>query len=288
MIFALACVLPVVPPEPDADGDGYTVEEGDCDDGRASVYPGATETCDGVDDDCDGTVDVDVCFAYDPGEEDGASVVGESGIGDSVLVGEFDGDTIPDLLAVGHLGLTPGVCLIAGARLTSAGMPFDSRWVIELSATVSGMPEFNRFASCCVKVASSWSLGRRLRKRVIGGCRQSEKHAALAETFIIGQHFCAWRHQPRRRAAEQPAHIAKATRARHENPFANGTPRLGAGFKDAAHRLIARHQRIAHARKMRHAAGPQETLGASADAAVVDSHDNVGLARIGQSETPQT
>ncbi|MFH1468368.1 MAG: MopE-related protein [Pseudomonadota bacterium] len=59
---------------PDADGDGYgangmSVEvcsvvagvvaaDGDCDDGDATIHPGASEWCNGVDDDCDGDVDV--------------------------------------------------------------------------------------------------------------------------------------------------------------------------------------------------------------------------------------
>jgi hypothetical protein len=41
----------------DADGDGYTVAGGDCDDANASVYPGAIEVSNGIDDDCDGFVD---------------------------------------------------------------------------------------------------------------------------------------------------------------------------------------------------------------------------------------
>ncbi|MFH1467624.1 MAG: N-acetylmuramoyl-L-alanine amidase [Pseudomonadota bacterium] len=42
----------------DADGDGWTVAEGDCDDGSIWAYPGATEcACDHVDNDCDGLVD---------------------------------------------------------------------------------------------------------------------------------------------------------------------------------------------------------------------------------------
>ena len=37
----------------DADGDGWTVGEGDCDDGDPTVHPGADEICDGLDNDCD-------------------------------------------------------------------------------------------------------------------------------------------------------------------------------------------------------------------------------------------
>ncbi len=43
----------------DGDGDGYLVEDGDCDDDDASVHPSATESCNGVDDDCDGDTDED-------------------------------------------------------------------------------------------------------------------------------------------------------------------------------------------------------------------------------------
>jgi large repetitive protein len=36
---------------------GYTTTSTDCDDTKAAVYPGATETCNSTDDDCDGTTD---------------------------------------------------------------------------------------------------------------------------------------------------------------------------------------------------------------------------------------
>jgi hypothetical protein len=40
----------------DEDGDGYSTCDGDCDDRRETANPGATELCNGRDDDCDGVV----------------------------------------------------------------------------------------------------------------------------------------------------------------------------------------------------------------------------------------
>ena len=44
-------------PGVDADGDCFTECQGDCNDGAASVYPGASELCDGLDNDCNGSID---------------------------------------------------------------------------------------------------------------------------------------------------------------------------------------------------------------------------------------
>ncbi len=61
----------------DDDGDGVTEDEGDCDDGDDEVFPGAQEVCNGVDDDCDDTIDeedpdlVDGTTWYQDGDGDG-------------------------------------------------------------------------------------------------------------------------------------------------------------------------------------------------------------------------
>lgn len=41
---------------------GSVINAGDCDDHNAAVHPGATETCNGIDDDCDGGVDEGLTF----------------------------------------------------------------------------------------------------------------------------------------------------------------------------------------------------------------------------------
>jgi len=68
LLWLAACVPGLAPddlpsnPDHDHDGDGFVespaaASGGDCDDGDASVFPGAQETCDELDQDCDGRVD---------------------------------------------------------------------------------------------------------------------------------------------------------------------------------------------------------------------------------------
>jgi len=65
----------------DADGDGYTAEDGDCDDNNSLVHPGAEELCDGADNNCDGEVDEEVLTTF-YADEDG------DGFGDPEAVAE--------------------------------------------------------------------------------------------------------------------------------------------------------------------------------------------------------
>lgn len=61
-IEALEQIIENINLNPDYDNDGFTTIQGDCDDNDPSVYPGAEELCDGVDNDCNGQIDEnDVC-----------------------------------------------------------------------------------------------------------------------------------------------------------------------------------------------------------------------------------
>ena len=64
----------------DDDGDGFSEEEGDCNDDNSAVYPGAVEAANGVDDDCDGVID------------EGSDAFDDDGDGYTELGGDCDDD----------------------------------------------------------------------------------------------------------------------------------------------------------------------------------------------------
>ena len=59
--------------------DGYSAVGGDCDDGDTAVHPAATETCNELDDDCDGEVDEDLASTWSI-DEDGDGWGGDEGV----------------------------------------------------------------------------------------------------------------------------------------------------------------------------------------------------------------
>ncbi|MBN1334653.1 MAG: FG-GAP repeat protein [Deltaproteobacteria bacterium] len=110
----------------DADQDGWTVGEGDCDDADPDVHPEAEEICgDGVDNNCNGSADGcglwgDVSLA-----EAGARLDGEGDLdlaGDALtFVQDLTGDGHPDLV-VGGADRSASVYLVSGLDVQSASL----------------------------------------------------------------------------------------------------------------------------------------------------------------------
>jgi hypothetical protein len=84
------CRLLIEYPSTDLDGDGFTAQN-DCDDSNATVFPGAAELCDNLDNDCDGWTDEDVFISYFFQDTDGDGF----GNADSALLLCMPLDTIP-------------------------------------------------------------------------------------------------------------------------------------------------------------------------------------------------
>ncbi len=91
---------------------GYVVTDGDCDDGEMTVFPGATEACDGADQDCDGAADEGFdadadgladCFdteQCDGLDNDGDAEIDEADAADApTWYGDGDGDGYGDAAA---------------------------------------------------------------------------------------------------------------------------------------------------------------------------------------------
>jgi len=90
----------------DADGDGFMVDEGDCDDDDPDVHPNATEVCNGRDDNCDGEIDEGlVTEGYYDGDGDGWGDLNQPAFGCPNDLGDYveeshdcddqDGNTYP-------------------------------------------------------------------------------------------------------------------------------------------------------------------------------------------------
>ncbi|MCP4803711.1 MAG: hypothetical protein GY913_14940 [Proteobacteria bacterium] len=93
-------------PLTDADGDGVAAEDGDCDDADAAVYPGRTEDCNGLDDNCNDIIDEGfddtdadgLADCMDTEDCDGLDNDGDGGVDEGFE--DADGDGVADCIGV--------------------------------------------------------------------------------------------------------------------------------------------------------------------------------------------
>jgi hypothetical protein len=97
----------------DADGDGVC-DASDCAPGNASVYPGAVELCDGIDNDCDGVIDERTALDFD-------------GADDHVLVGSW----FPEQVFTIEMWLKPGSTQNMFANIVDNNHATNVRWVCQ-------------------------------------------------------------------------------------------------------------------------------------------------------------
>lgn len=117
-------------PSGDYDGDGWSVDDGDCDDYDPNSHPGmATDACDGTDNDCDSAVDEDFDEdGYEPNEDEGFPLGDLTGKSD-VLYGYLYPTTEFDSF---EFEVADGWWDYFGIDITLAGVPFDTDLGINL------------------------------------------------------------------------------------------------------------------------------------------------------------
>lgn len=152
----------------DDDGDGFSEADGDCNDGDDTIFPGAPETIDGVDESCDGRIDDGTTAFDDDGdgvsEDDGdcfdgnaLAFPGATGFhavdrGDGSFDYNCDGETTPSIGVFSCL-FTPAGTDGLGCDVLSPGTSFDGPTGCGASVTVynsciGGAPASICLASC--------------------------------------------------------------------------------------------------------------------------------------------
>ncbi|AKF03255.1 MopE-related protein [Sandaracinus amylolyticus] len=190
--------VPGAQPGEDDDGDGHAalasscldapgaLPKDDCDDSRAATYPGAFESCNGIDDDCDGVVD----------ELDGSTVAGTGCVPRAIAAGDAHTCAIrPDGRVVCWGGNTSGELGDTAAAADEA----------VLVGGVEGAREIDAGAgTTCARgaddVLTCWGWDGLLGPRttlgfpaVAGGFGRLAGLGAVSDFSLGGQHACAVR-----------------------------------------------------------------------------------------------
>ena len=114
----------------DQDGDGLSADDGDCDESDPSIFPGADEAWDGVDEDCDDVVDELAPAAADATVT--ASVDELLGYEHALVVADLGGDGLAEVVVGGwNVGEAGGVYLLPAASAAGGGAVDDFGLAVE-------------------------------------------------------------------------------------------------------------------------------------------------------------
>jgi hypothetical protein len=126
---------PPNPLEVDDDGDGASEMDGDCDDEDVTVFPGATDVCNGVDDDCDRDVDEDADpDAYEPNDTDPAYIGSLDDDPEYTVVATLAGDDDDDRFSFAFTDETFDFFTVT---VTLSGIPADATYRLTLNRLAS-------------------------------------------------------------------------------------------------------------------------------------------------------
>jgi hypothetical protein len=158
----------------DADGDGYGTGtgqqfctnpgtgwakiSGDCNDGNAAINPGATEVCNGVDDDCDGQVDKGCLITWTGAVNDLWNVAGNWNCGclpdssnDVVVPASVPNNRYP-MVPGAVVASTKGLTIMPGAKVTVSD---GGRLVVVLRLDLLGNARLENISGGTVQVVAA-------------------------------------------------------------------------------------------------------------------------------------